>query len=298
MDTAAPVVVAIDGSPHSAETLRWGVDEAAMRGAGVLVARAYQEPQELTAWGWYPYLPGDVPLDAEARDSLASAVRAARERHPQLHIEGRLLHGPTVPLLRALTPEAQLLVIGGGERAPRLPLGSVTGHMAAHAECPVAVVRGVPAGDAHGPVVVGVDGSSASIAAAEAAAREAVMRSVPLIVVHARPTIAEPYGHGVQLPPVAGSGASPDDPAHQRATEVADALRSAEPALEVRVVLVDDAPAHAVLSAAPAPQLVVVGSRGLGSFRGMLMGSVSNEVVRRASGTVLISRERGPAAQH
>ena len=89
MDTAAPVVVAIDGSPHSAETLRWGVDEAALRGADVLVARAYQEPQELTAWGWYPYLPGDVPLDAEARDSLASRGPSERERHPYLHIEGR-----------------------------------------------------------------------------------------------------------------------------------------------------------------------------------------------------------------
>ncbi|WP_066588423.1 universal stress protein [Cellulomonas timonensis] len=295
-DATGPVVIAVDGSPHSARTLAWGADEAALRGAAALVVCAYQEPQELTGWGWYPYVPDGVSFDAEARESLAGAVRVARERRPGLDVEGRLLHGPTVPTLLGVSAEAQLLVVGGGERGPRLPLGSVVSHVTAHAECPVAVVRGAAPDDASGPVVVGVDGSRASLAAASTASREAAPRGVPLVVVHARPPIAEPYGRGVRPPPVTGDEAVPDDPAHRRVSQVADDLRAAQPALRVEVVLLDDAPAHALLSAAPEAQLVVVGSRGLGSFRGMLLGSVSNEVVRRAATTVLVSRGAVPAS--
>ena len=40
--------------------------------------------------------------------------------------------------------------------------------------------------------------------------------------------------------------------------------------------------------------LLVVGSRGLGAFRGMLLGAVSNDVVRSAPGTVLVVHGVGP----
>jgi nucleotide-binding universal stress UspA family protein len=56
----------------------------------------------------------------------------------------------------------------------------------------------------------------------------------------------------------------------------------------VRVELVDDRPAHALVDASMRSSLVVVGSRGLGAFRGMLLGSVSHEVVRNATGPVLV----------
>ena len=45
---------------------------------------------------------------------------------------------------------------------------------------------------------------------------------------------------------------------------------------------------HALVAASRTAQLLVVGSRGFGAFRGMLLGAVSNEVVREAMPTVLV----------
>lgn len=291
MNPDGPVVVALDGSAHSAQTLRWGIDEAALRGAPAVLTRSYQEPRDLSEWGWYPYLSEDLHLDEEARTYLAEQVEQESTRHPSVPVTGRLLHGPPVPLLRELSADAQLLVVGAGSGTGRLRLGSVSGHLAAHARCPVAVVRGPAPGDTAGVVVVGVDGSRPSVAAAQVAASEAALRDVPLVVVHARPTIAAPYGSGATPPPLAGVDADQDDPAHRGARLVADDLRAAHTELQVSLLLVDDDPAHALVTAAEEAQLVVVGSRGLGGFRGMLLGSVSSEVVRRASTTVLVARD-------
>ena len=79
-----------------------------------------------------------------------------------------------------------------------------------------------------------------------------------------------------------------NDPTHRAAQAVAARLRTQHPGLEVRVALLDDDPAHALVAASTGAVLVVVGSRGLGAFRGMLLGSVSADVVRNAASTVLV----------
>ena len=53
-------------------------------------------------------------------------------------------------------------------------------------------------------------------------------------------------------------------------------------------LVVDDDPAHALAHVARGASLLVVGSRGMGAFRGMLLGAVSNEAVRSAPGTVMV----------
>ncbi|WNB86959.1 universal stress protein [Cellulomonas sp. ATA003] len=191
MRADGPVVIAMDGSPHSAQTLEWGLTAAELREADVVLARAYQEPREMTQWSWYPIL-DDLRFDTEAKQYLADTVDHATSRHPRLRITTRLLHGPEVPLLRDLTDDAQLLVVGARGHAGRSRIGRVAAHLAAHARCPVAVVRDVT--DEAGPVVVGVDGSPSSLAAADVAAQEATLREVPLVVVHARPPLPAPYG--------------------------------------------------------------------------------------------------------
>lgn len=291
MRTDGPVVIALDGSPLSDRTLEWGLREAERRGAAAVLARAWQDPDEFAVWGWLPLLT-DPGYDGEAKDYLEAVFARERARRPHLHLSTELRHGPVVPELRALSRGAQLLVVGpGGRRRP----GHVAMHLAAHARCPVAVAR--DHGDsAPGPatgrvraVVVGVDGSPASLRAADTAARAAAARGAELRLVHARVTIAAPYGRG-PMPPVAGAAA--DDPAHRAARAVAERLRDAHAGLVVETVLVDEDPARAIVAAAHDAQLVVVGSRGLGAFRGMLLGSVSHEVLRDAPCTVLV--EHGP----
>lgn len=292
MHADGPVVIALDGSLHSARTLRWGMDAAARRGARVLLTRAVRDPRELVVSGWYPVFDAGVDVAAEATQYLTEQLERESARYPDLEIETRVLHGPEVPELRKLSGEARLLVVGASGYGARGRIGSVSSHLAMHARCPVAVVRDeVDAGDGHPPVVVGIDGSPMSLAASRAAATEASALGAPLVVLHAHPTIADPYGRGMPVPSTEALEVDENDPTHVAAQAAAARLREDHPGLEVRLLLVDDDPVHALVTAARGAALVVVGSRGLGAFRGMLLGAVSNEVVRTAACTVLVMHD-------
>lgn len=288
MRTDGPVVIALDGSPHSELTLQWGLAEAQRRDARVVLARAYQEPREISQWSWYPVFE-DLDFSTEAKEYLEERAEHAAAQHPSLHVETALLHGSEVPQLRALSTDAQLLVVGARGGSARRHVGRVSAHLAAHARCPVAVVRAEAPAGPDAPVVVGVDGSPTSVAAAGVAAREAGLRGVGLVLTHARPTYPDPYGSG----PVVVTDEA--DPAHRAALTLADGLRAAHPGLDVRLHLVDDEPVHALVEAAREAQLLVVGSRGLGAFQGMLLGAVSSDVVRTAATSVLVVHEEEAA---
>ncbi|MBO0926598.1 universal stress protein [Cellulomonas sp. zg-ZUI199] len=281
-----PVVIALDGGPHSAHTLRWGLQEAERRGADVLLVHAWQEPYEVSPLGWYaPFIP--LGLDRDAQAYLDAQRERATAAHPGLRVDTRAVQGAAVPAILAAAEGAQLLVIGASGRADGSRLSSVAGHVAAHAPVPVAVVRQAAADGPAGPVVVGVDGSATSLAAARTAARAASSREVPLVLVHARPTVEDPYGtHDAPVPlPPDEAGA-----AHHAASRLAQDLREEHPGLQVDVEVVEDSPAHALAARSVGSDLVVVGCRGLGAFRGMLLGSVSHDVLRTAASSVLVGR--------
>ncbi len=290
MRTDGPVVVALDGAPHSPETLRWATDEAVRRSARLLIVRTVDETWRLAAWSWYPTLVDDAALEAEVAGYLAERAAFVAEHHPLLPVRTHVLHGQTVPALRALSVGAQLLVVGAPPQTRASRTGSVAVHVAAHARCPVAVVRG----DADGApareqaVVVGVDGSPASLAAARVAAREAAMRDGRLRVVHARPTVPDPFGGA--LPLVSDDA---DDSAHKVARLVVESLQDEHRDLTVELTLVDDDAADALVRLGAGSALLVVGSRGLGTFRGMLLGSVSSAVIHEATVPVLVTHQDG-----
>lgn len=285
-----PVVIAVDGGGHSDETLRWGLAEADLRGADAVLVHSWEEPIQVSAWGWYPTT-GDWRPDVDAKRVLEEAAHRARRDDVPRRLTTRLLHGPTVPALVDASTDAQLLVVGAHSAPGSGRLGRVASHVATHAHAPVAVVRSRDAAHApqHRPVVVGVDGSQASLCAARVAAREALLRSAPLVVLHARPTVADPYGlrRAADLPLVP---VEQDDPAWKASEVLADELRDEHPGLQVSVEVVDDDPAHALVTRSRSAALAVVGCRGLGAFRGMLLGSVSHDVLRGAGTTVLVVR--------
>ena len=291
MRADGPVVVALDGTGHSAKTLRWGVDEAVRRRADLLLVRVVPDSWQVTAWSWYPIV-GTGDTGTEAKEYLADEANMLEQHHPGVRVETRVLHGQVVPCLRELSFGAQLLVLGAHARTGRTRTGSTGVHVAAHARCPVAVVRSDPdrLPSTQAAVVVGVDGSSASLAAAHVAAREAWMRGRPLLVAHARPTIPDPFGRG-SVPPL--ETADENDPTHRAAQGVAARLRRDNDGLTVELALVDDDPADALVNLGAAAALVVVGSRGLGSFRGMLLGSVSHAVLRESTIPVLVVHDNG-----
>lgn len=291
MRADGPVLVALDGSSHSPTTLAWGLREAALRGTDAVLVRAYQDPVDLLPWGMTPFL-DDVRLDAEARAYLDATLAAARVEHRGLPLRSKLMHGPAVAALRQASADGSLLVLGATGNAGRRRLGSVPEQLTAHARCPVVVVRGAHPTPTSGraPVVVGVDGSAASLSAADVAAREAALRGAPLLVVHARPHVAAPYAPGwPTLPPLATADSG--DATHRAARDVVHRLTTQHPGTEVLLELVDDDPAPALCELARGAHLLVVGSRGAGGFRGLLVGSVSAEVVRSASCPVLVLHE-------
>ena len=130
-------------------------------------------------------------------------------------------------------------------------------------------------------VVVGVDGSKHSRLALAWAAQEATIRDVGLEVVLAWTLLSQP---GREQP-------KPDyGDADARAVLeqlVADTLGDDRPR-ELVLRPINELAARALIDASEDAALVVVGSRGLGGFRELLLGSVSAQVVRHARCPVVV----------
>ncbi|MGW1169068.1 universal stress protein [Streptomyces sp. NPDC002550] len=133
------------------------------------------------------------------------------------------------------------------------------------------------------PVIAGVDGSSESLAAAEWAAREAVRRDRPLRLVHA--WHRHPHRTGGE-----SANAAQRHPARRALRQAEERLRSAVPDVRLTDRQVEGPATAALLKAAEECELLVLGSRGLTGFTGLLVGSVALGVVARATRPVVLVR--------
>jgi nucleotide-binding universal stress UspA family protein len=135
-------------------------------------------------------------------------------------------------------------------------------------------------GEAARRIVVGVDGSDRGRAALARAAIEAAAHGATLEAVHAWNFLDQP---GPEFDPHYG-----EDRARERIEAyVADVLGPA-PQVPVTLRLVNDHPAPALLGVAAGAFTLVVGARGLGGFKGLVLGSVSRHVVGHAPCPVLV----------
>ncbi|MGW2204724.1 universal stress protein [Streptomyces sp. NPDC001774] len=134
------------------------------------------------------------------------------------------------------------------------------------------------------PVTVGVDGSEGSVAALDWAADEAALRGDGLRLVYA--TLWQQHQLGamkVSHEDRAGEGEGVIAVTEQRA-------RARRPDLALSAEEIEDAPTQMLLAAASEAQMLVVGSHGLGSVRGFVVGSVGQEVVAEAKSPVVLVR--------
>jgi nucleotide-binding universal stress UspA family protein len=131
------------------------------------------------------------------------------------------------------------------------------------------------------PILVGLDGSGPSAAALEWAAHEAALRDTGLHILHAYPWPLM----GVPLDPR-------QTPAWAGAEQMmADAARTAERCLprgNVHTELVTDPAAATLIERSAGAALVVVGTRGRGGFRELLVGSVALQVAGHAAAPVVL----------
>ncbi|MFF0768225.1 universal stress protein [Nonomuraea wenchangensis] len=130
-----------------------------------------------------------------------------------------------------------------------------------------------------GPVMVAVDGSAPAAAAVEWAAADAQLRGLGLRIVH----VCEPR-------PPGQDGLEPCEETLEVARDRALALTRD---VEVEAALLTGDVVEALLaeSVSASAESVVLGSRGLGGFAGMLLGSVGMGVAGHAAGPVVIVRE-------
>lgn len=136
-------------------------------------------------------------------------------------------------------------------------------------------------------IVVGVDGSPASLHALRWAITQAELTAASVQAVLTWQTPGQ-VGFDIQIPVV--------DWAHlaQRTLEVALKEVGDGSALDVETLVRQGHPAKVLVDVSAGAQLLVVGSRGHGGFAGLLLGSVSEYVIAHASCPVLVIRDHQP----
>jgi nucleotide-binding universal stress UspA family protein len=133
-------------------------------------------------------------------------------------------------------------------------------------------------------IVVGVDGSPQSRRALRWAADEATLRGAHLSLIYA-----------FTLPHLGPEQALPTDVINriQRAAKdlvenEVDELGEIAAGLEISCAATEGLPAQILLEAARDADLLVVGSRGRGGFKALLLGSVSQQCAHHATCPVVI----------
>jgi nucleotide-binding universal stress UspA family protein len=143
-----------------------------------------------------------------------------------------------------------------------------------------------------GTIVVGIDGSEASREALRWAVEEAKLRDARLVAVHAWSFVpAQPLGEPGMLAVPAGDLAgqlSAESDAAATALDSAVDAASDGAGVEIEKKVVEGDPGEAIISAAAAADLIVVGSHGRTGLKAALLGSVSRHVVDHAQCPVVV----------
>lgn len=132
------IVVGVDGSSASIDALKWAIRQSSLTGATVEAVISWQFPM---AYGGYPGGAG-VDWPANAQTVLDTAVDEAVGSQAD-QISRQVVRGHPAQVLLDAAAGADLLVVGsrGHGGFAGMLLGSVSEHVAAHAPCPVLVIR-------------------------------------------------------------------------------------------------------------------------------------------------------------
>ncbi|GAA3084404.1 universal stress protein [Streptosporangium carneum] len=273
------VVVGYDGSDFSMQALEWAMDEAELRRLPLTVTHA---------WRW-PYGEADEEVKSHLRKAaehvLYHGVDCARSRSAITGAAGDLYEGAAAERLVELSARAELVVVGsrGMGALARTVVGSVAGYTAAHARCPVVVVRGpgpIPVPRHRGAVVLGVTDHTPD-AAIGFTFGEAAVRGLELVAVRAGHVRTAAWGTAMPLVPDVEVAAQV---AEEDLLQRLEPWQAGHPAVPVRARFVTAPPKDALLDLAGQASVVVVGgARGSGR-----LGSVTRTLLRHGTGPVAV----------
>ena len=147
-------------------------------------------------------------------------------------------------------------------------------------------------------IVVGVDGSAASNAAVFWAAREGVMRNVPLRLVHMFKTFVPTFP---QIPMPSGVAEWQEDDGRkllEQAVKIAEDAVPTDRNTAITSEVKCSFPVPTLVELSQEAEMVVVGSNGRGALGRVLLGSVSSGVVRSAKCPVAVIRADASLMPH
>jgi nucleotide-binding universal stress UspA family protein len=157
-ETTRRVVVGVDSSDNSTRAARWAAQEAAGRGVPLTVVHAVHLP---TSGAARPLEPPEYAsrIRAEGAKLLEQVAGNLRAEFPKLQVDIELSDLSAARTLNTLSLESALIVTGtrGHGGFAGMLLGSVSRRLAAHAHCPLVVVRGEQPEDMLNEVVLGVE---------------------------------------------------------------------------------------------------------------------------------------------
>ena len=262
------IVSGYDGSPGSADAVRWAAREAWARDTTLTVCLAWA-PDHME-------LPTESAISDLARlhgkEVLARGLPYAQSALGSGRVHAALIGGSAAHVLCQRSRTAEMVVVGsrGRSELPGLRLGSVSWQVAGHARGRVVIVGGRwrPVNESPGPIVVGVDGSDASQSALTFAFEEAAQRDVPLVAVCAL----------ADAPGVLAAAHTLED----HFSQIMAAEEKEHPEVMVIRHVAVGTPRSALLTAATEAQMLIVGCRGRGGLEGMSLGSVAQAVLHHA----------------
>lgn len=281
-----------DGSQQALEAASIAGDLAERLQAEVLVVHvidilaisAYTGPQADAA------PPLGVLLEYE-QDSQAKIFQHTREVLDKAEVSYRTfpqIGSPVESIIELAQEEGAGLIVMGGRGLnawEALLLGSISQGVTHHAHCPVLIVRNNPQGFQH--IVVGSDGSEHAIHALKIGAEIAKSFQANL-------TVLNTYDPLSPQPLVSAQDVvSGEHEAHVlTAIEEQSASILQEYSLPTDVVQEAGHPSETILTYAEREgcDLIVLGGRGQGGFRRLLLGSVCDNVLRHAHCSVLVTR--------
>ncbi|BBY37288.1 universal stress protein [Mycobacterium mantenii] len=285
------IIVGVDESPAAKVAVRWAAYDAELRRVPLTLVHAISP--EIATWPEVR-LPAGLARWQQDRgrrlvDEAFEAVEKVSRRGgpPEVHTE--VLPSAAVPTLVDLSKDAELVVAGcsgTGGWAGR-PMGSVSSGLLRYAHCPVAIIHDEDPSTSHpsqAPVLVGIDGSSASELATAIAFDEASRRNVGLLALHAWTDTDVSDWPGIDWPPT-------ESMAEEVLAERLAGWQERYPDVRVDRIVARDRPAHQLVERSEDAQLVIVGSRGRGGFADLLVGSVGEAVTQMARVPVIVARE-------
>lgn len=280
MSSQKPIAVGTNDSAQSQSAVLWAARRARRADLPLVVLHVVDDRWVAEPYPWFGTL-------QQAGEELLKTAAGRLEGTEPITPTTELLTGSVGASLAKYSKRTSMMVIGSGSGHIGGALADRALQVATAAKVPVAVV-GTQDLEGRSGVVVGVDGSPESTQAVAFAAAEADREGEELTVVYA-----------VDVPdPIVDAGLSPAaladlivDEERTVLAETVAGLKEDYPDLTVHQRLETEKGAvDALVDAAAGAKLLVVGSRGRGAFKRLLLGSTAHGVLKHLPCPTIITR--------